>query len=730
MRVGIVSAPLTATSGYGRVAKEICFGLADAGYDVVNVGGRMASVVLGERFYVHTPKDNRILVLPAWGQTGDKPTLEYYIRRYELDAIISIYDAYVLNFGKPSKPWSAQFPIDTEITDQWRSYILAADYLIAMSKFGEQQLLKDFPDFMVRYIPHGVNTSIFKPRSEEEKLEIRRKWHIPDDIFLMLNVSANWGERKCLPQLMVTFKRFLEKHKRAALYLNTNLGESCPQGYNLIKFAEQLGIADHVMGPTFNPILDPAEDEALAELYSAADVYVSSSFGEGFGLPLLESMSCGVPVIAPRNSSQIELAEGNGWMVENVPTDMWEDVPVWMPLLACLPPETMIDTPYGFFTIEQVVEYRIPYVYGFKNGVVVPTKVYAWMYREVDEDLIYLETESSSIMPTKEHPVWADERWIPIKHLKEGMVTLNIGNCNRASPRKSERTKMDKRGRQLGNFSFLSRTSIEVNPQSFSESFTNSCETSFSGLGFLLCEEKKSEVNGYMPTSFREGLGLFSRSNRRRGDDNYCNQTQKESFWSKSLPFNALYLNLQHKQRDNKLGQRNIFFCNDIHDQGSQFSKIHNYYYGLPNLSIPSQTKTVLTSSSKNEICRTNTSIHRVKVTTSRDAWIHQRRNRNSKYREKFKPRKETTVSIGRHPYKGKVFNLATKIGNYFANGILVHNCYPVPNLNSLLQCMEDAYLYPEKRKVCGRVARAFALKYDWTEIIPKWDALLKEMVT
>jgi len=334
MKVGWVSAPLTSTSGYGKVTKEVCFRLADLGFEVVNVGGRLTSVVLGERFYVWTPKGNRILVLPTWGQTGDRATLEHYIRRYGLDVIVSLYDAYVIGFGKPSKPWAAQFPIDSELTAVWRNHVLAADYVVAMSKFGEQQLLKHFPDFMVRYIPHGVDTSVFKPISQDEKTQLRKKWGIPEDVFLMLNVSANWGERKGLPQLMLTFKRFLENHKDAMLYLFTNLKENCPQGYDLLAFADELGIADRVVGPKFNPILDSIEDEALAELLSIADVYVSCAFGEGFGLPLLEAMACGIPCIAPANSSQIELVGGHGWLVENVSDDMWVDVPVWIPLLA------------------------------------------------------------------------------------------------------------------------------------------------------------------------------------------------------------------------------------------------------------------------------------------------------------------------------------------------------------------------------------------------------------
>lgn len=334
VRIGWISTPLTATSGYGKVSKEVCFRLADMGYEVFNIGGRMQTVVLGEKFYVQTGKGKQILLLPAWGQTGDKATIEYYIKRYKLDAVISLYDAYVHSFGKPSVPWAMQCPIDAELTKKWVSYMLNADYIVAMSNYGYNQLLKHFPDFMVRKIEHGVDTKIFRPRTSQEKLELRRKWGIPEEAFLMLNVSANWGERKALPQLMITFKEFLKKHSDAYLYLYTNLREQCPQGYDLIAFADELGISSHVLGPKFNPVLDSLEDEQLAELYATADVLVHPSWAEGFGIPILEAMSCGIPVIATDTSSITELVEKRGWLVQPVPREHWEDVPVWIPLLS------------------------------------------------------------------------------------------------------------------------------------------------------------------------------------------------------------------------------------------------------------------------------------------------------------------------------------------------------------------------------------------------------------
>jgi len=54
---------------------------------------------------------------------------------------------------------------------------------------------------------------------------------------------------------------------------------------------------------------------------------------------------------------------------------------------------------------------------------------------------------------------------------------------------------------------------------------------------------------------------------------------------------------------------------------------------------------------------------------------------------------------------------------------------YQVPNQNSLLECMSDAYEDQDKRKAYGKESRNFALNYEWNKLMLKWDALIKEMV-
>ncbi|MGC9082856.1 MAG: glycosyltransferase family 4 protein, partial [Anaerolineae bacterium] len=72
----------------------------------------------------------------------------------------------------------------------------------------------------------------------------------------------------------------------------------------------ELGLEDRVRFTGYVP------DEDLPALYSAADLFAFPSLYEGFGLPVLEAMACGVPVVCSNTSSLPEVVGEAGIMVE------------------------------------------------------------------------------------------------------------------------------------------------------------------------------------------------------------------------------------------------------------------------------------------------------------------------------------------------------------------------------------------------------------------------------
>ena len=102
------------------------------------------------------------------------------------------------------------------------------------------------------------------------------------------------------------------------------------QRQELFARAGELGVRDRIT------LFGYVEDDQLINLYRNAEFFIYPSFYEGFGLPLVEAMACGCPVIASNTSSLPEIMPDNEWLVDpNNPADMADR----MQRLLTLPPE-------------------------------------------------------------------------------------------------------------------------------------------------------------------------------------------------------------------------------------------------------------------------------------------------------------------------------------------------------------------------------------------------------
>lgn len=177
---------------------------------------------------------------------------------------------------------------------------------IAMSEFGVEQLKNVGLDSL--YCPHAVDTTVF---SSYPKDEVRKQVGIPKDAFLIGMVAANKGRpsRKGFQQALEAFHHFHNKHSEAILYLHTVANPAIAGGEDILSMARMLGIEDSVVtAPTYRMMFDPFPPESLAQVYSAMDVLLNPSHGEGFGIPVLEAASCGVPAIVTNFSAMPQVA--------------------------------------------------------------------------------------------------------------------------------------------------------------------------------------------------------------------------------------------------------------------------------------------------------------------------------------------------------------------------------------------------------------------------------------
>ena len=184
------------------------------------------------------------------------------------------------------------------------------DYYFSVSENTKKDFIKLKPviDPNKMYVIPLAASENFKPASDKAIKQARLKYQIPDGKYVFSLCTLE--PRKNLLRIVRTFAAFLEKHQLKDWYLvlgGTHWKEFIDQLNQEIKQTKYL---DKIIKIGY------VEDEDLAPLYSGSEWFVYTSEYEGFGLPPLEAMSCGCPVITSNNSSLPEVVGDAGIMID------------------------------------------------------------------------------------------------------------------------------------------------------------------------------------------------------------------------------------------------------------------------------------------------------------------------------------------------------------------------------------------------------------------------------
>jgi glycosyltransferase involved in cell wall biosynthesis len=191
-----------------------------------------------------------------------------------------------------------------------------ADFIIADSENTRNDLvvLLGVPQNSVSVVPGGVEAR-FKPIDDEAQLRTaRERLQVGDAPFIVFVGVIE--PRKNLTRLMDAFA-VLKERKIGPPNLKLVIGGGRGWLYEGI-------FEHHAASPVHDDIVLPGfiADDVLPAVYSAAEVLAYPSLYEGFGLPILEAMACGTPVVASRSSCLPEVAEGAAVLVD--PDDVEE----------------------------------------------------------------------------------------------------------------------------------------------------------------------------------------------------------------------------------------------------------------------------------------------------------------------------------------------------------------------------------------------------------------------
>lgn len=184
-----------------------------------------------------------------------------------------------------------------------------ADRIICFTDAWKKHLLTRLTTatIPIDILEHGVDTMVFKPLPEVERMSIRRSMNIPTDAKIFLNVNRN-SQRKRLDLTIMGFARLLKKFPSEKFYL-VFVTSVKPEGgacYNPLQIymneLARVGLDVQTYGTRVS-IVDTTppsayyNDDSINQLYNAADIGINTSNGEGFGLCQLEHMATGAPQV-------------------------------------------------------------------------------------------------------------------------------------------------------------------------------------------------------------------------------------------------------------------------------------------------------------------------------------------------------------------------------------------------------------------------------------------------
>ncbi len=170
-----------------------------------------------------------------------------------------------------------------------------AEKIISVSHFTKSELVKLYnaDSDKIRVVHNGYNVDLYKKYSENEQEEVKRKYGIEGSFFLYI---GRLEKKKNTPALIEAFAFLKDKKKDLNLKL-VLIGEAS-YGYDEVNYMiREFGLDNDVIITGWIPEVD------IPKICSAATAFIFPSMYEGFGIPLLQAMSCEVPVAASDISS-------------------------------------------------------------------------------------------------------------------------------------------------------------------------------------------------------------------------------------------------------------------------------------------------------------------------------------------------------------------------------------------------------------------------------------------
>jgi glycosyltransferase involved in cell wall biosynthesis len=201
--------------------------------------------------------------------------------------------------------WKIHEPLIKKEISRWPKHIekISAVHVVTKSELNEMNQYLKIPKDKMTIIPHGVNHDNFKPSIDkfQTRKMILEKFKLKDKPYFIHVSEINFA-RKNLFRMLDAFKKAKEKQIPQKLIL---VGKVLPS------ISKKIKEYDNIISLGF------VSDDELISLMQGSDAIVLPSIHEGFGMPLLEAMACGIPSITMNNHAPPEVVGDSGLLVNS-----------------------------------------------------------------------------------------------------------------------------------------------------------------------------------------------------------------------------------------------------------------------------------------------------------------------------------------------------------------------------------------------------------------------------